>query len=145
MDISSEEFRSADYIPKKYTCEGEDINPPLEIHNIPQKAKSLALILDDPDAPGKVWVHWVVFDIPVVDTIEENTVPGKQGINDFKKKKYNGPCPPKGTGAHRYYFKVYALDITLNLKEGITKEDLVKAMKGHVLEEAELMGIYKKK
>ncbi|MCM8827649.1 MAG: YbhB/YbcL family Raf kinase inhibitor-like protein [Candidatus Omnitrophica bacterium] len=143
MQIRSPDFEHNGFIPKKFTCQGEDVNPTLIIEGIPQDTKSLALIVDDPDAPMGTWVHWVVFDIePTFNKIEENSVPGKQGINDFGKKDYGGPCPPFGT--HRYFFKVYALDRKLNLKEGITKKELEKAMQGHILDEAELIGLYKK-
>jgi len=98
--------------------------------------------MDDPDAPGGDFVHWIVFDIPITDTIEEDSIPGKQGINDFKNLDYEGPCPPSGT--HRYFFKIYALDVELKLSEGITKSDLENAMVGHTLAQAEMMGLYRK-
>lgn len=142
MNLSSPEFENNKLIPKKFTCQGEDINPALIIEDIPEEAVSLALIVDDPDAPMGMWVHWVVFDIPIVNSIEENSIPGKQGINDFGRKDYGGPCPPSGT--HRYFFKIYALDAMLNLKEGISKEELEKALEGHILEKVELIGLYKK-
>ncbi len=142
MRITSDVFKHNDYIPKKYSGEGEDVNPPLRIQDIPQGAKSLALIVDDPDAPSGLWVHWVVFDIPVTDRIEENSVPGKQGVNTAGNKIYHGPYPPSGT--HRYFFKAYALDTVLNLNEGITKAVLEKAMQGHILAKAELIGLYKR-
>ena len=142
MKLRSHEFKHNMYIPKKFTCQGSDVNPSLNIEDIPNGTKSLVLIVDDPDAPMGMWVHWVVFDIPVVSQIEENTIPGKQGINNFDKKNYGGPCPPSGT--HRYFFKIYALDTQLNLKEGISKSDLEEAMKRHILDKAELIGLYKK-
>lgn len=142
MKISSVAFKHNDMIPRKYTCQGDDVSPPLTIEGVPAGAQSLALIVDDPDAPMGTWVHWVVFNIPVTDRIEENTVPGKQGRNDFGRNDYGGPCPPSGT--HRYFFKLYALDTNLDLKEGILKRDLEKAMEGHILDEDELMGLYKK-
>jgi Raf kinase inhibitor-like YbhB/YbcL family protein len=142
MKITSPEFEHNTYIPKKFTCEGQDINPALVISDIPAQAKSLALIVDDPDAPMGTWVHWVVYDIPVGNRIGENTTPGKQGVNNSGIKKYHGPCPPSGT--HRYFFKVYALDAALNLSEGISKGALEKAMQGHILDKAELIGLYKK-
>jgi Raf kinase inhibitor-like YbhB/YbcL family protein len=142
MEITSPAFKHNEHIPAKYTCEGEDINPELIISNIPDGAKSLALIMDDPDAPIGVWVHWVVFDIPLVSRIEENSVPGKLGITNSGKGDYHGPCPPSGT--HRYFFKIYALDAQLNLKPGINKGQLEKAMQGHILDKAELIGLYKK-
>jgi hypothetical protein len=142
MKLKSPEFEHNQYIPKKFTCQGEDISPALIIEGIPQGTKSLALIVDDPDAPMGTWVHWVVYDIAVVSQIDEDSIPGRQGMNDFGRKNYGGPCPPSGT--HRYFFKIYALDKELGLAEGISKEDLEKAMEGHILERAELIGLYKK-
>ncbi|MGD9015262.1 MAG: YbhB/YbcL family Raf kinase inhibitor-like protein [Candidatus Omnitrophota bacterium] len=143
MKLISPAFEHNQSIPSKYTCQGEDVNPALAIGDIPEGTKSLALIVDDPDAPMGTWVHWVVYDIaPTSRVIDENSIPGTQGINDFRKKEYGGPCPPSGT--HRYFFKVYALDTQLNLKEGITKKDLEKAMQAHILENAELIGLYKR-
>jgi Raf kinase inhibitor-like YbhB/YbcL family protein len=143
MKITSPEFGHNQLIPKKFTCQGEDINPALVIEGVPGDAKSLALIVDDPDAPMGTWVHWLIFDIPVTTTrIEENSVPGKLGRNDFRRENYGGPCPPSGT--HRYFFKIYALDTLLNLEEGIKKSALEKAMQGHILDKAELIGLYKK-
>lgn len=142
MKLSSPEFENNKSIPRKFTCQGEDVSLPLIIEGIPEGTKSLALIVDDPDAPMGTWVHWVVYDIPPISRIEEDSVPGKQGMNDFGRKDYGGPCPPSGT--HRYFFKVYALDTELNLKEGIKKRDLEKAMEGHILDKAELVGLYKK-
>ncbi|MCM8796673.1 MAG: YbhB/YbcL family Raf kinase inhibitor-like protein [Candidatus Omnitrophica bacterium] len=143
MRIKSPEFENGQYIPTKFTCEGEDINPALVIEDIPKETKSLALIVDDPDAPGGTWVHWVVFDIPTITQIAENSIPGKQGVNSASGRNYHGPCPPSGT--HRYFFKIYALDTILNLKEGASKEQLERAMEGHILDNAWLMGLYKKK
>ena len=142
MKLTSPAFENNKSIPARFTCEGEDINPALTIEGIPAGAKSLALIVDDPDAPVGTWVHWVVFDIPLSGSIGENSVPGKQGINDFRRKDYGGPCPPSGT--HRYFFKIYALDRELALPEGISKQGLEKAMQGHILDKAELIGLYKK-
>jgi len=142
MKLTSPDFKHNGNIPKKFTCQGDDVNPPLVIENIPAGAKSLTLIVDDPDAPMGTWAHWVVYDIPVVSSIAGNSVPGKQGMNDFRRLNYGGPCPPSGT--HRYFFKLYALDTLLNLKEGVKKRDLEKAMEGHILDKAELIGLYKK-
>lgn len=142
MKLTSPEFKNNGSIPKKFTCQGEDVNPALSIKDIPKGAKSLALVIDDPDAPMGTWVHWVVYDIPIVTEIEENSIPGKQGMNDFGRNDYGGPCPP--SGEHRYFFKVYALDSELNLEEGIRKKDLEKAMAGHILDTAELIGLYRK-
>ena len=140
MNLTSPSFKNNGKMPAKFTCEGEDINPALEIENLPAGTRSLALIVDDPDAPVKTWVHWVVYDIPPSNYIGEDSIPGKQGINDSGGKDYNGPCPPSGT--HRYYFKVYALDKVLGLNDGISKESLEKAMQRSILSSAELIGLY---
>ena len=143
MKITSPAFKNNSYMPSKYTCDGEDINPPLNIENIPVGTKSLALIVDDPDAPMKTWVHWVVYDIPPsTSIINENTIPGTQGKNDSNPRNYGGPCPPSGT--HRYYFKLYALDRVLGLGEGVDKKGIEKAMSGHIIADAELIGLYKR-
>jgi Raf kinase inhibitor-like YbhB/YbcL family protein len=142
MEVRSPEFENGKNIPRKFTCEGTDINPTLIIEDIPVGTKSLALIVDDPDAPMGTWVHWVSFNIPVVSLIDEDSIPGKQGLNNFGRKEYGGPCPPSGT--HRYFFKLYALDTVLDLNEGIKKEALEEAVEGHILDKAELMGLYKK-
>lgn len=144
--ISSSVFENGEPIPTKYTCEGEDINPPLLIKNIPTGTKSLVLIVDDPDAPMGTWVHWVVFNIPpTTHLISENSVPGDQGINDFRKFIYGGPCPPSGT--HRYFFKLYALDLEPFpvINATLNKKNLLSKMEGHVLAQTELMGVYAKK
>lgn len=142
MKIKSPNFEHNGSIPKKFTCQEADVNPTLMFEGIPGGTKSLALIVDDPDAPMGTWVHWVVFDISVIPKIDEDSIPGKQGINDFRKRDYGGPCPP--SGRHRYFFKIYALDKELNLKEGISKKELEKAIQGHILDKAELVGLYKK-
>lgn len=140
MKITSPSFKDNEKMPAKFTYDGEDINPSLEIENLPEGTKSLALIVDDPDAPMRTWAHWVVYDIPPTSHIEENSIPGKQGINDAGGKDYHGPCPPSGT--HRYYFKIYALNKVLGFNEGISKVDLEKAMRGSILSSAELVGLY---
>ena len=142
MKLVSSAFAHNQTIPRKYTCQGEDVSPPLTVEGIPPGTKSLALIVDDPDAPMGTWVHWVVFNIPPSAQIEENTIPGIQGHNDFGRNDYGGPCPPSGT--HRYFHKLYALDTTLNLEQGVTKKNLEKAMQGHILDKTELIGLYKK-
>ncbi len=142
MELKSPAFKDGQSIPVKYTCQGADINPELIIEDIPQNTKSLGLIVDDPDAPLGTWVHWVVFDIPVVTKIKENSVPGRQGINSAQGKNYHGPCPP--SGVHRYFFKLYALDTVLNLKEGISKGQFEKSAQGHILAQAQLVGLYQK-
>lgn len=143
MNIKSPEFKNNESIPRKFTCQGEDINPALTIENIPQGTKNLALIMDDPDAPMGTWVHWVVFNIPVdVSEIKEDSIPGEQAMNSFGRKDYGGPCPPSGT--HHYFFKVYALDTQLLAGSIRDKRSLEKAMQGHILDKAELVGLYKK-
>lgn len=139
--IKSPVFAEGEMIPKKYTCQGEDVSPPLTIENIPQETKSLVLIVDDPDAPNKVFSHWLVWNIdPKITTIKEGKKPtgAVEGKNDFGKIGYNGPCPPFGT--HRYYFKIYALDTVLNLLPETKKEALEKAMENHILAQGMLMG-----
>ena len=149
LTVTSTAFKENDTIPKKYTCDAADISPDLQWSNIPSGAKSLALIADDPDAPAGTWVHWVLFNIPSNRTgLPEGVAKtptiegiGVQGKNDFGKVGYNGPCPPKGK-PHRYFFKVYGLDILINLKSGATKADVEKAMRGHILAQGQLIGKY---
>jgi len=146
--LKSAAFSEGGWIPEKYTCDGDNVSPPLEWSGLPAGTTSLALICDDPDAPMGTWVHWVVFNIPPeTDGLPENVPPerelkqgGLQGINDFRKIGYGGPCPPGGT--HRYFFKLYALDCRLDLPAGITKAQLMAAMEGHILDQAVLMGRY---
>ncbi len=143
LRLSSPSFEHEGMIPERYTCDGEDINPTLQIDGVPQGTQSFALIVDDPDAPKGTWDHWILWNLdPSIQEIPEGTKTpqGTLGTNDFKRLEYGGPCPPSGT--HRYYFKLYALDQKLNLKEGATKEELETAMHGHVLDEAILMGRY---
>jgi Raf kinase inhibitor-like YbhB/YbcL family protein len=142
MKVTSPDFADNGFIPRRFSGWGVDVNPALVIENIPAAAKSLALIVDDPDAPAGVWVHWVLYDIPVTARIDENTAPGKQGINDSGGKNYHGPMPP--SGIHRYYFKLYALDAMLDLKEGLSKTELLKAIQGHILDQAEFVGRYRR-
>jgi Raf kinase inhibitor-like YbhB/YbcL family protein len=167
--VKSPSFKEGGLIPKQYTCDGQNISPPLTWTGVPSAAKSLVLICDDPDAPKGTWVHWVVFNIPPdvlflapgagkeTDTIEDYmprggrgrgkpvlvfTTFGVHGTTDFKRVGYGGPCPPSGT--HRYYFKLYALDTMLNLQNEATKASVEKAMEGHILAEGQLMGKYKR-
>ena len=142
MQLMSPAFAPNHMMAKRFSCQGDDINPPLEIKNIPEGTQSLALIMDDPDSPTGTWVYWIAYDIPPTDRIEESSSPGKQGINDFGLQQYSGPCP--GYEPHRYFFKLYALDTILYLQEGADKEMLVNAMQGHILDKAELVGIYKR-
>ncbi|RZN37886.1 MAG: YbhB/YbcL family Raf kinase inhibitor-like protein [Methanophagales archaeon ANME-1-THS] len=140
MRLTSPDFEPGAVIPKRFTCDGNNINPTLIIEGIPAETKSLALIIEDPDAPRGTFVHWVVYNIPVVSRIDENSIPGTQGLNDFRKMDYGGPCPPSGT--HRYVFKLYALDVELALAGGVDKNALEDAMQGHILDAAELLGRY---
>ncbi len=143
--ISSPAFKNDRSIPSRYTCDDIDVNPPLLIENVPPAAKSLVLIVDDPDAPAGTWVHWVVWNIdPGVTEIGENSVPrgGTEGVNDFRKHNYGGPCPPSGT--HRYFFKLYALDRTLDISSHSEKAHVEKAMDGHVIARAQIMGRYRR-
>lgn len=150
MVLTSSSFTGGAMIPAKYTCDSADISPPLAWSGTPDATKSLALICDDPDAPGGTWVHWVVYNIPAdVRELAEN-IPAtdslsngtRQGVNDFRKTGYGGPCPPGGT--HRYFFKVYALDTLLPVEKLMTKAKLLEMMKGHILAEGQLMGKYKR-
>ncbi len=143
MKISSPDFENNGVLPSRFTCDGDDINPTLLIEGLPNGTKSLAIIVEDPDAPMGTWIHWVLYDIPVTSKILENSVPGTEGFNDFRRNSYGGPCPPSGT--HRYFFKVYAVDRMLNMRPGMKKSELLKAMGGHILGEAELVGLYKRK
>ena len=151
LSLSSTAFKEGDKIPVKYTCDGEDISPPLEWGEPPQKTQAFVLIVDDPDAPGGVFTHWVLFNIPGDVRQLGEGVPAQerlqsgalQGKNDFGRIGYGGPCPPRGP-AHRYRFTAYALDKTLDLKPGISKKQLLDGMKGHVLAQGQLMGTYQR-
>ncbi|HEQ72597.1 MAG TPA: YbhB/YbcL family Raf kinase inhibitor-like protein [Spirochaetia bacterium] len=140
MNVTSNAYREGGMIPSKYTCDGQNVNPPLMINNIPPGAKSLALVMEDPDAFSGSFIHWVMYDIPVAPEIKENSAPGAQGKTSFGKLAYGGPCPPSGT--HRYIFRVFALDTELKAGEGLSKSELQKAMENHVIDRAELMGRY---
>jgi Raf kinase inhibitor-like YbhB/YbcL family protein len=142
MKITSSAFQEGATIPSKFTCDGADASPPLQIADIPSGAKSLALIVDDPDAPGGLFTHWMVWNLsPQTSTVAEGSAPkGVHGTNDFGKSGYGGPCPPSGT--HRYYFKIFALDRELDLSSGAKRAQLDAAMKGHVVVQGELMGRY---
>ncbi|MBK0404070.1 YbhB/YbcL family Raf kinase inhibitor-like protein [Adhaeribacter sp. BT258] len=140
LTLSSAAFLDGQHIPEKYTCDGENSNPQLEVGNIPEGTQSLALIMEDPDAPNGTFTHWLIWDMPVLHTIMENEAPGIQGKNDFGENKYGGPCPPDGT--HRYYFRLYALSQQLNLPETTSKEELLSAIEPVKLAKAELMGKY---
>jgi len=141
--LSSNAFEQNGMIPEEYTCKGKDVSPPLAIEGIPRGAKSLALIVDDPDAPGGNWDHWIVFNMdPKTAEIPIDSVPGTEAMNDFGKKSYGGPCPP--SGIHRYVFKAYALDTMLDAEKIKTKKDRESQMKGHILAKAELVGRFTK-
>ena len=141
LTVKSPSFQHISPIPKKYSCDGEGTNPPLTIEGIPKEAKTLALVIDDPDAPGGTFDHWVVWNIsPFTTKITEHSVPGIEGLNSARKQGYTGPCPP--SGSHRYFFKVYALNTELNLGPKTTKRDLEKAMQGHIVAKGELIGLY---
>ena len=143
MRIESPSFQNNQPIPKKYACDGEDINPPLIVSDVPPEAKSLVLIVDDPDAPRGAWVHWTLWNIPPQPMeILENSVPNGavEGLTDFGRSGYGGPCPPLGT--HHYFFKLYALDTILIIPSSIRAGDLEKAIDGHILDQAELVGLY---
>ena len=149
IQLSSTAFKDGETIPVIYTCDGKNVSPPLSWTEPPQGSKSFALIVDDPDAPAGTWVHWVVFNLPPsMNSISEgasssgNQEPfGTAGMNSFQKRGYGGPCPPKGK-SHRYFFKLYSLDIMLGLKTGASKADVEKAMQGHILAQGQLMGTY---
>ena len=153
MKLTSPAFAYNELIPSTYTCDGDNINPPLVISDVPMNAKSLAIIVEDPDIPDAakknfnvdIWAHWVVFNInPSISEIKQDTQPqGVAGKNSGGRNSYQGPCPPSGT--HRYFFKLYALDATLNIPEGSTKKQVESAMQNHILAKSELIGLYKRK
>ncbi|OIO88835.1 MAG: phosphatidylethanolamine-binding protein [Anaerolineae bacterium CG2_30_64_16] len=150
MKLTSSAFGAGDMIPRRYTCDGDDLSPPLAWTGTPAGARALALICDDPDAPVGTWVHWVLFNLPPSLTQLPEGLPAAQtlengaihGTNSWKRVGYGGPCPPSGT--HRYFFKLYALDAPLTLGSNATARDVQAAMKGHVLAEAQLMGRYRR-
>lgn len=143
MKLTSPAFKNNEKIPAKYTCDGDDINPPLQIDEVPTNTQSLVLIVDDPDAPAGDWVHWTLWNInPQIKEITENSIPKEavEGMTDFGKPGYGGPCPP--SGIHHYFFKLYALDTQLNLAPSINKTKVVLTIQGHILAQAELIGLY---
>lgn len=151
MNISTRAFEAGEEIPEKYTCDGEDVSPPLSISDVPGGAESFAIVVDDPDAPGGVFDHWVIWNIPSNKKPISEGVPqsatveelggAKQGKNGFGETGYRGPCPPGGP-AHRYRFKLYALDMELDMESGLKKADLEREMEGHVVEQCEIVGEY---
>jgi len=152
FELKSEAFTDGGYIPKKYTCDDMDISPPLKWSEPPEGTQSLALVCDDPDAPMGTWVHWVLYGLsPEIRELPEgipksnntNVGGGRQGMNDFGRIGYGGPCPPWGS-AHRYFFKLYALDAIPDLPPGATKQELMRAIKDHIIEEARLIGLYRR-
>jgi len=151
FELTSSAFAAGESIPRKYTCDGDDVSPPLEWTDPPAGTQSFALICDDPDAPVGTWVHWVVYDLPAETRGLPEAVPadadlpggGRSGENSWRRLGYGGPCPPSGT--HRYFFKLYALDTVLGLDAGAGKKQVLKAMEGHVLAQAEVMGTYSRK
>ena len=142
LRISSPAFVEDGLIPATYTCDGVDTNPAIHIEGIPGQAKTLAIIVDDPDAPHGTWAHWVAWNIPVSSQIKENTAIATEGVNDFGKHRYNGPCPPSGT--HHYHFKVYALNGSLTLSTSTNKKGLEHAMAGHILAFGDMTGRYER-
>ena len=151
LEIDSEVLDNGGYIPDRYTCDDKDYSPPIGWSDIPDNAKSLVLICDDTDAEFKIWVHWILFNIPVdVSNLDENATDEQlkklsivQGINDFGRLGYKGPCPSPGK-THKYFFKLYALDATLSLEEGVGEKEVLEAMQGHILAEAKIVGFYQK-
>ena len=140
--VRSSAFENNKLIPSKYTCDGDNVNPPLTIEGIPEKAQSLALVMEDPDAAAGTFIHWLVTSIPTSGNIKEKHAPGAEGLNSSRRRGYHGPCPPSGT--HRYIFKVYALDIKLDLGPLAEKEDVDKAIDGHIIAKGELLGLYRR-
>lgn len=146
MTMTSPAFVHTKAIPGKFSCDGENVSPPLAIGGVPAEAKSLALIMDDPDAPAGVWVHWVLWNIdPSTTRIGEGSAPAEaeQGVNSWERRTYGGPCPPSGT--HRYFFRLFALKERLNLPPSATRKDLDRAMQGKILARCELVGLYSRK
>ena len=149
LELKSSAFESNGNIPQKYTCKGEDISPALSWDGVPDGTKSFVLIMDDPDAPMGTWIHWVIYNIPGSVKFLKEKIPGKltiyngamQGINSFRWAGYGGPCPPAGP-EHRYIFQLYALDASLEIKPGASKGDVTRAMQGHVLGQATLIGVF---
>lgn len=141
LTVKSPSFQPNSQIPKKYTCDGEGTNPPITIEGTPKESKSLAIVIDDPDASSGTFDHWVVWNIPPSLTeVAEHSIPGTEGLNSARRNGYTSPCPPSGT--HKYFFKVYALDTELSLDTRSTKKDLEKAMQEHILAKGELIGLY---
>lgn len=143
LSVTSPAFDSNGIIPREYTCDGENFSPELRIGNLPGGTKSLAIIMDDPDASNGTYVHWVIWNIPLTDVVEKNTNRGAVGKSSKNETRYNGPCPPPGI-AHHYHFKVYALDTELDLGFNTDKKDLLRVIENHILGAGELIGLYQK-
>lgn len=144
MKLTSTAFEQYQEIPSRYTCDGEDLSPPIFFQDVPKTVKSYALIVEDPDAPKGTFDHWIAWNIPADATgLPEGISAPQEGVNHFGSYGYRGPCPPPGP-AHRYFFRVFALDTILTLRKGATKEELQEAIKGHILSQAELVGTYKR-
>ncbi|MBP2029198.1 Raf kinase inhibitor-like YbhB/YbcL family protein [Methanohalophilus levihalophilus] len=140
ISVSSSAFEQGEAIPPRHTCDGENINPELIIGNLPGNTESLVLIVDGPDAPMGTFTHWIVWNIEPGAVISEDSIPGVQGLNDFKITDYSGPCPP--SGMHRYFFRIYALDTTLEIPSGSERNVLEQEMQGHIIAQGDLMGTY---
>ena len=151
LQLKTSAFKPGGDIPAQFTCDGLDTSPALSWNTPPEGTQSFVLVVEDPDAPGQTWVHWVLYDLPAterespegVSTAGKLSSGARQGLNDFKKIGFGGPCPPPGLG-HRYYFKLYALDKRLGLRPGATRAEVDRAMRGHILARAELMGRYRR-
>lgn len=146
MKLSSPVFQNSDFLPDKYTCHGPNINPPLFINDVPPASKSLVLIVNDPDAPSGTWTHWLLWNVPPdIGEIAENSLPSSavEGTTSWGQPGYRGPCPPSGT--HRYFFKIFALDTTLNLPSSSTADQLMVVMDNHIIDQAELVARYSSK
>ncbi len=152
LTVTSPAFEPGGTIPVEYTCDGDNVSPPLAWNGVPEHTRSLALIMDDPDAPAGTWVHWLLYNIPPQVTELAEAQPdarqlpgiGLQGHNSFKNSGYGGPCPPRG-GPHRYFFRLYALDTVLDLEAGAERRELEQAMQGHILAQGEIMGTYRRR
>ena len=142
LEITSAAFINNEIIPVQYTCDGINVSPPLRIDYIPEEAKSLAVIVEDPDSPSKTWIHWLMWNIPPKKDIGENEIPGVEGLNDFNLHHYGGPCPP--SGMHRYFFKVFALDVILELPAHTNAKELEREMEGHIISYGQLKALYRR-
>lgn len=145
LRVSSPAFSNGSAIPRKYTCDGQNAAPPLEWSGVPEKARTLAVICDDPDAPSGTFTHWLLYDIPAsTEGLPEHPTTGRSGVNSFGKTGFGGPCPPRKDDAHHYHFRVYALDVDSLGPAGLSKDDALNAMRGHILAEGEVVGTYKR-